>query len=256
MSRRTSRRRRGTIRLNRKRRRSSRGRRVRRNPFLYGVDVMKGVVVPVLGGTAGFMAARYLGNMLATRDMGTSDPKVGKTIVAAAGIAAIGIGATQVRGDLGKTLRANSGALILGMGLASAEAWLRNTPLLGGSPAAAVILPDILPDMTASAPPPPSSEEAASGVGSYYETAASGLADYYSEGMLGGLGADPGNQGLVEGAMNKMEAVSTVIPTDTAMRASTMPQFASVSEPFANNGDRGHAGGVFARHLFSGMMGS
>jgi len=225
---------------------------VRRNQGIFGADIMTAVAVPVLGGLAGFVAARYLGNMLAMRDMGTSNPKVGKTIAAVVGIPAV-----VALAPMSEMLSKNLGAVMLGMGMAPVEAWLRDTPLLGGSPAAAAVLDSA----------PPGAEpliveggeggggDAASGIGAYYETAASGLADYYSEGMLGGLGAQPGNQGHVDNAMNRMESVSTVIPTDLAMKARGMPQFESVGEPFVNQGDRGHAGGLFSRQLFSGMMG-
>ena len=226
---------------------------MRRNQGIFGADIMTSVVVPVLGGSAGFVLARYLGNMLAMRDMGTTDPKVGKTIAAVVGIPII-----VALSPMNKMIAENSGAIILGMGMASAEAWIRDVPLLGGGPAAAAILPDQMPLVVEGdeGSPEEVGGDTDSSIGSYYETAASGLADYYSEGMLGGLGADPGNQGHVDNAMNHMEAVSTVIPTDMAMPASTMPQFASVSEPFVNQGDRGHAGGMFARQLFSGMTGS
>lgn len=215
---------------------------------------MPDVVVPVLGGTAGFIAARYLGNMIAMRDMLTTDPKVGKSIAAAGGIAA-----TFAFGRKIPIVSRNSGAIVLGMGLAAAESWIRDTPLLGGSPAAAAV-PGIAPGAAIPASDMPGEVEVVgdgtSGFGAYYETPMTGLADHYTEGMLGGLGADPSDQSRVDSSMNQMEAVSTVIPTDLAMRASTMPQVASVRERFANSGDRGHAGGVFARHLFSGMMGS
>ncbi len=76
------------------------------------------------------------------------------------------------------------------------------------------------------------------------------------------LGADdPADQGQVDAAMDSLEsgveAISTVVPTDLAMRAPSMPQVRPVTESFARGaGDKGYAGGMFARHLFSGMMGS
>jgi hypothetical protein len=226
------------------------------------------VIMPVLGGTAGFIAARYLGNMLAMRDMGSSDPKVGKTIAAAVGIPAVFALSRSMPGGM---VAKNSGAIVLGMGLASAEAWIRDTPLLGGSPAAAAVTEPAPTNGNGIEPGAPIPEadlpgeveivddEGSAGIGAYFETGASGLADYYTEGMLGGLGADPADQSRVERSLNRMESpspVSTIIPTGTAMRASRMPQVAAVHERFANRGDKGHAGGMFARHLFSGMMGS
>ncbi len=251
---------------------------MRKNP-----DYMTSVVVPVLGGTAGFITARYLGNMMAMRDLITTDPKLAKTIAAGVGIPATFALSRQMPGGI---IARNSGAIVLGMGLAAAEAWLRDTPLLGGSRAAASVTEDL--------PPPPSNgngngngnglplpgtaplpdqpgemtviENGGDGLSSYYDypTNQEGQAlsdDYYTAQMLGA--ADPSNQASVEKSLNSMEAnggdvpaVSTVIPTDLAMRAQSMPQFASVRERFVNRGDRGHAGGMFARHLFSGMMGS
>jgi len=242
---------------------------VRRNQGFLGLGGVQWgpqVLLPVLGGTAGFIAARYLGNMLAMRDMGSSDPRVGKLIAAGVGIPAT---FALSRWKPGGVVSKNSGAIVLGMGLAAAEAWIRDTPLLGGSPAAAAVTepaPAAGPGIAPGAPIPPADlpgevevVEGASGIGAYFDEPTSGLADYYTEGMLGGLGADPADQARVEASMNHMESprpVSTIIPTSTALPASSMPQVAAVHERFANQGDRGHAGGMFARHLFSGMMGS
>lgn len=211
------------------RRRSSRLRRrrrkVRKNGFLAGVDWQHDVIMPILFGTAGFMAARYAGNMAAEKDWGTTDTKLAKT-----GAAAIGIPLTFAVSAKYPTVARHSGALVLGMGLAASEAWLRNTKLLGGSPAAAALTTD-------AAPP-------AEGAGSYYDYPTSGgqasLSAYYETPSLGA------------------DMVSTVTPTDLALPAHTMPQAAKVREPFADPAalDKGYAGGMFARNLFSGMMGS
>lgn len=239
------------IRMNGRRRRRSRRssrmalkmNRLVRNVF--GADIARDVVMPVLGGTVGFVAARYLGNMLAEKAGGTlADPRFAKTATAA-----LGIPATFWLAKKSPTVARNSNMIALGMGIAAAESWLRDTPLLGGSPAAAVV--ESAPSTEAA----PSSGDGTSGFGAYYSAPMAGLADYYSEGMLGGLGAEPGNQAAVDSTMNSMEAVSTVTPTDLAMQAPTMPQVAPVSEPFAE-GDKGQAGGLFARHLFSGMYGA
>jgi hypothetical protein len=58
----------------------------------------------------------------------------------------------------------------------------------------------------------------------------------------------------VDGSMNRMESISTITPTDVAMRALTRPQVRQITTPFAS-GDQGYAGGMFARHIFSGMVG-
>lgn len=271
MARKSSRRRKPRRRVSRKARRRSvkanrRRRRLRRNQFLpKWSELQAKVIVPVLGATAGFVAARYAGNWLAMRDLGTADPKVAKTIAAAVGIPAVYMVARRY-----PMVARNSGALVLGMGMASAEAWLRDTPMLGGSPAAAAITdaapaPEVL---TAGPVPIPEADapgEATvvedSGAGAYYNyaTTPSGkaalasyydyptnqygqaaLADHYSGSMLGGLG--------------DVDAISTVTPTGVAMRAKSFPQVRKVSEPFVTQGDRGHAGGMFARTLFSGMI--
>ena len=235
------------IRMNSRRRRGRRSSRMalkmnRLVRNMFGADIAKDVVIPVVGGTVGFIAARYLGNMLAQKGMISSDPRVGKSLAALAGIPA-----TFWLAKKSPIVSRNSNMVALGMGLAAAEGWLRDTPLLGGSPRAAAL--------TELAPAPAPSGDGTSGFGAYYSTPMAGLADYYSEGMLGGLGADPGNQGAVEDSLDDMESISTVTPTDLAMPAPNFPQVASISEPFAE-GDKGRAGGLFARHLFSGMYGS
>lgn len=217
-------------------------RRVYRN--IFGADLAKDVLVPVAGGAAGFLAARYAGNMLAMKGLGTSNPNTAKLIAAGVGIPAVFMLARKSPGGM---VAKNSGALALGMGLAVAEGYLRDTPLLGGSRVAAV-----LPGTAPAAP------AATSGLASYYDypvgRGGQALSDYYTQGMLGD--EDPANQASVDSSMDTMEAVSTVDPTDLAIRASTMPQEAPVTETLANRGDRGYAGGLFSRHLFSGMMGS
>lgn len=228
-----------------------RRRRLRANQ-LFGTDPMKNIVAPVLGASAGFVAARYLGNMLAMRDMGTSDPKTGKLIAAGVGIPATFLlarrmGATSLIGR-------NSAPIVLGMGLAAVESYMRDTPLLGGGPAAAVVADNgarLVPEGLVPADAPPAEVAAATATA---EASGDGLSAYYSYDMLGSLG-DPSDQSQVEASMDAVEPVSTVTPTDTALRARSMPQVAPVTERFANRGGRAHAGGMFSRHLFSGMMG-
>lgn len=250
-------RRRGSRRSSRMR--HNRRRRVRRNP-----DYMREVITPVAGGAAGFVAARALGNFWAQKGWISTDPKMAKLAAAGIAIPATFLLAQRMPGNI---VAQNKGAIVLGMGLAAAEAFLRDTPLLGGSPAAAQVTED-----TSSAPASlpgtaplvdqPGEQtvvEGGDGLSSYFGTAGLG-GDYYTAAMLGQT--DPADQSAVEASLDSMErnggdiAVSTVIPTDLAMKASTMPQWAPIRERFANRGDRGHAGGMFARTLFSGMMGS
>jgi len=259
MARRTSRRRRSSRRRRTSRnpryvvanRRRRRRRRVRRNQ-LFGGNLVQNVLVPVAGGAAGFIAARYLGNMAAMRDWGTTDPRTGKLIAAGVGIPATFLVARRMKSGV---VARNSGAIVLGMGLAAAEAWLRDTPLLGGSRAAAALTNGnggavLVPEGPVSADAPPAEIAAAEAAA---ETTGDGLSAYYTQGMLGSLG-DPADQAQVERTMDRVEPESTIIPTDTALRAHSFPQERRVSERFAS-GDRGHAGGIYARHLFSGMMG-
>ena len=160
----------------------------------------------------------------------------------------------------------------------SSRRW-RLRPLLGGGAVAAVVAAPVAAPV--GPPAPDGSTPAASGIGSYYQEgmlglgqtmyATAGLGRGYDishagapyKGMLGlgtmyataGLGdAEPGDQSAVDDRMDVMESVSTITPTDLALRAGTMPQVRPVDHPFAS-GDNGYAGGTFARHLFSGMMG-
>jgi hypothetical protein len=257
---------------------------------IFGADVMRDVVTPVIGGTVGFVLARYAGNMASERIPQLADPRYGKLAAAAVLIPATFAAARMYPG----MIRQNSGAVVLGVGLAAAESFIRNTPLLGGAPIAAVVAPEPV----APAAPAPS---AASGFGAYYNEGMLGLGRGYDlshagapyQGMLGigeyvdqpmsGLGTmyaaagigeyvnqpmsglgdsgdgigdsdDPGDQNAVDGSMNRMESISTITPTDVAMRAVSRPQVRRVTTPFAS-GSRGYAGGMFARHLFSGMVG-
>jgi hypothetical protein len=211
---------------------------------------MQSVVVPVLGGTAGFIAARTLGNFWAMKGWLSSDPRVAKSLAAGVGIPLTFLAARTM-----PMIAKNSGPIVLGMGLAAAEAWIRDTPLLGGSGAAAAMETpslspaDLLPP-TELVPPP--SSEAASGFGEYVSQPL-GQTDYYVGSMLGDS-LTPGDQGLIDHTMNRMESTSTIVPNDLALRARFMRQREPITTPFAS-GDKGYAGGVFARHLFSGMMG-
>jgi hypothetical protein len=93
---------------------------------------------------------------------------------------------------------------------------------------------------------------AAAGVGEYVEQPMSGMGDGDGLAGIGDLG-EPGDQGAVDVAANRMEAISTITPTDLALKAGVLPQVKRVTTPFAA-ADKGYAGGMFARHLFSGMV--
>jgi len=243
---------------------------------IFGANIAQDVLMPVLGGAAGFIAARAIGNFWAEKDILSSDPRVAKTIAAGVGIPAT----LFLSGKAGGMIQKNQGAIMLGMGLAASESWLRDTKLLGGGRMAAAVTPEAEMEAASSDAALPADEAPpAEGAGAYYDyptnrqgqalsayydyptnrqgQALSGLSgDYYTGAMLGS--DDPADQGQVDSALDSMdtgvEAISTVVPTDLAMVAPNMPQVAPVSEHFAS-GDKGYAGGVFARHLFSGMMG-
>lgn len=237
------------------RRHSRRGssRRVRRNAAnLFGADITRDVVVPVAGGAAGFLTARAVGHVLANRvPQLNGNVRLGKAIAAGIGIPAMFAYAATVR-----KMGLAPASAVLGMGLAAAEAYLRDTPLLGGSRVAAAI--------TEPAPPaPPEGTSgmmyATAGLGTMYAVAGLGRGYDLSHagapytGMLGlGDDADPADQGVVDQQMDNMEAVSTITPTDLALPAPNMPAVRPVNHPFATPNVR--TGGIFARHLLSGML--
>ncbi|RLB45787.1 MAG: hypothetical protein DRJ42_29160 [Deltaproteobacteria bacterium] len=204
---------------------------MRRNPMMpTWATIKNSAVIPLLGASAGFVAVRAAGNALADRDMGTTNPKTAKLIAAAVSVPVIyALAAKKPSGMVGR----HYGALLLGVGMASAEAYLRDTKLLGGSPAAAALTADDAATATTE------DGGGTAGLASYYDY----QTNREGQAAMFGLGSSHG-----------MEAVSTVIPTDTALIASSMPQWAPVTEKFVSHGDKGYAGGVFARQLFSGMV--
>lgn len=232
--------------------------RLRRN--IFGTDIMTGVVAPILGGTAGFIAARAIGNFWA--QMPNFPLVAGNARAAKLAAAIAGLPLVYYAGKYVPAIKQNSAMILLGMGVAATEGYLRDTPWLAGSPTS------LLADLRARAsttPSAPAPAPATSGFG----------ADYYTAGMLGegvdishygapykgmlglgySLGADPADQSVVDGALDHAEGISTVIPTDVAAIAPVEPQIRRVREQMVSRGDRGHAGGVFARHLFSAMSG-
>jgi len=269
MRRRHSRRRRHSIRANRRHHR-----RVRRNP-----DWMREVVTPVAGGTAGFLAARALGNFLANQNlpMLAGNPKLGKVAAAVVGIPLAYWATSKV--DL---VRENIGAIVLGMGMAPVEGYIRGLPILGGQQIAMLTTPMTTPSATPEAQSP-----------NAQPAATSGLADYYTAGMLGdwgggvdishygmpyrgmlGLGdadvssaASSGDQNATDALVDSAEyadrsaapggsipAVSTVTPTDVMAPMPMVPYAKKMTERMATPGERGYAGGIFGRTLFTESM--
>jgi hypothetical protein len=194
---------------------------------IFGANVMRDVVTPVLAGTVGFILDRYAGNMASMRIAQLADPRYGKLAAAA-----VLIPATFAAAKMSPMVRANAGALVLGIGLATAESFLRNTPLLGGAPMAAVIAPPT-PSVPTSPPATGSyySEGMLAGLGRGYDLshagapyqgmlglgggatmyAAAGVGEYVDQPMSGlgyAEGVDPANMATVDRTMNVMEAAA------------------------------------------------
>lgn len=241
-------------------------RRLRRN--IFGTDIMSGVVVPVLGGTAGFIAVRALGNFWANMPnfpLVAGNPRASKLAAAVVGIPLAYWASKKM-----PMVRDNSGAIVLGMGLAATEGYLRGTPWLTGSPAS--LLADLRAQHAVAsaggAAPAPSAPTAAAPAAA---PATSGFGQYYTPGMLGlGYGVDVSHYGApyqgmlglgddldqsVAPTQDGATGVSTVTPTDVASAMSNQPQARRVRERMVSPEDRGYAGGMFARHLFAGMAG-
>jgi hypothetical protein len=111
-------------RRSRKSSRRGRRRRLRRNQF-FGADLMKDVVTPVIGGTAGFVAARVLSNSIANiaavRNLLDKDKPAAEAANTKIAANLLGIVATLGLSTKVKMVKDNQGALITGMGLALAD---------------------------------------------------------------------------------------------------------------------------------------
>lgn len=196
-----------------------RRRKLRRNFF--GADLMKDVVTPVLGGTAGFVAARFLANGLANveairnildKDKPAADAENTKIAANVLGIiATLGL-ATKV-----PMVKKNQGALITGMGLALTDRLLGR---LTGD--AAAYLSGGFGEYVSS----PLGEYVSSPLGAYVQTP--GFGEYVDQPLSGlgntlyaaaGLGmeyatagysegVDPADMAGVDGAMDVMEAAA------------------------------------------------
>jgi len=200
-------------------------RRIVRNMF--GAEVMKDVFVPVLAGTAGFIAARAGGNLLSRQSLPVvgGDPRAGKLAAAIVGVPLImWLGKSQ------PMVMRNAGPILIGLGLAATEGYLRGTRFL--------------PEIPLIAEAPPVAPPATAGMGAYYTEGMLGAGmdvSHYGapfRGMLGDEGGGPGT-----------EAVSIVTPVDGMSPAPMQPTTRPV-----HKGRHGGGGGIFARNLFDGMM--
>jgi hypothetical protein len=70
-----------------------------------------------------------------------------------------------------------------------------------------------------------------------------------------GLGSDPGNQSAIDSVLEVAEGFSTVEPIDAAYPVIAKRAVRPVTEQMGSPGDRGWAGGTFARTIFSAMSG-
>lgn len=245
----------------RRRRRSTRRRgrrRMRRNQF-FGADLMKDVVTPVLGGTAGFVAARVLSNSVANiggirdiLDSGRAAADAQNTKIAAN---VLGILATLGLARKVPIIKRNQGALVTGMGLALTDRLLGKVGgAMGGYLGEYVNQP--LGEYV-NQPLGAYVNDPSAGIGEYvnqplgadlmYATAGMGETLYAAAGM-----GDPANQEHVDRTMDVMEAAAGMPyqaaagmgtlyaaaglgqeedETLKAMYAAEQPPFASIQTP-------------------------
>jgi len=201
-------------------RRRRRRRRLRRNQF-FGADLMKDVLTPVIGGTAGFVAARFLSNGLANveairnlldKDKPAADAENTKIAANVLGIiATLGLAAKV------PMVKKNQGALVTGMGLALVDRLLGRV-----TGDAAAYLSGGFGEYVSQ----PLGEYVSQPLGAYVETP--GFGEYVSQ-PLGGMGdtlyaaagmgtmyatagyaegVDPANMAGVDGLMDVMEAAA------------------------------------------------
>ena len=260
---------------------------------MFGADIMNDVLMPVAGGTAGFVAARFLSNGLANvegirgildKDKPAADAE--NTKIAAN---ALGIIATLGLSEKVPMIKKNRGALITGMGLALVDR------LLGKVTGDAAGYLSGMGEYVSQ----PIGEYVSQPLGEYVSQPL-GETLYAAAGMGGlgyALGADPADQGGVDRSMDVMEAAagmgnaaqqamaggtmyataglgaesdaglkafyaqeqpsfaSIQTPTDIAMPVTGgMPYARPVPETVVTPEGKGYAGGLFARNLFAGMF--
>lgn len=310
--RKSSRRRRSTRRnpkyVVRNRRRRSRRRRLRKN--IFGANLMKDVVTPVVGGTAGFVGARVMSNGIANisgirniLDSGKSAADAQNTKIAAN---VLGILATLGLSTKVKVIRENQGSLITGMGLALTDRLLAkltgptadylsglgeyvnqplgeyvnqplgayvqdpsmgeyvNQPLgmynEGMDPADQGGVDGLMDVMEAAAGT--GAYQAAAGMGTLYAAAGMGDTMYATAGMgtlyaAAGLGAGAEEDARLKQmyAREQPPFASIHTPTDMALTVNrSLPYARPVPSGLVTPEGRGYAGGLFARHLFGGMI--
>lgn len=210
---------------------------------ILGVSALGDVVIPVLGAVAGYVGVRLLGDAITetTLPFVGGNPNAGRAASGAVLGASLLYAAPRV-----PFLGEHQNPLLIGASIALAQ------------PVVERAVASVTPVDQPPAPRAPAPEAEPQGAGAYYSERSLGALIDISRagapyrGMLG-LG-DPGDQSVVEDHLDRAEEVSIVTPTDLAKRAISVPAFPRVRERMAGSpGDRGYAGGTFARMLFSGM---
>jgi hypothetical protein len=196
--------------------RSRRNRRLRRNAEGADSGIIQRLVVPSLVGTAGMMLASWLSENVVGRLLTGQDPKVLMLITGAGG----GALAVAMGSGIGMSDEVSQ-ALATGMGIAAVMPYV----------------PRLMSTVQTTPTQNASASANMSGFGDPLIDTAHYGAPY--QGMLG------------LGGPMQPPAVSTVIPVDLALQMKVKKQIRRIREPFAS-ADRGYAGGVFARQLFSG----
>jgi len=284
--------RRSSMRRNQKYVVMNRRRRVRRNglaSILGGADLMRDVVTPVIGGTVGFVAARLLSNGLANvsqlrgmLDSGADAAGAANTKIAAN---LLGIAATLGLSTKVGIIRQNRGALVTGMGLALTDRLIQR--FSAGTAVGGYLGEYVDQPMSGFGE---YVGQSMSGLGTMY--AAAGVGEYTNGVGEYVEGVDPANMAGVDGLMDVMEAaagtgameaaagfgdtmgsgeadaslaamyakrqppfVSTEMPVGGALPITgQMPLDKEIHESLVTPEGKGYAGGVFARHLFAGML--
>lgn len=176
--------------------------------------MLQSFVLPALVGAGGMLASQWVASSFTSRLLVGQDPRL-QFAVTGAGIGAL--------------------ALVFGEGLGLSHEVAEAAAIGAGISAIQPWLPKVVSDTT-----PVPATPAVSGMGLMVDVSHYG-APYKG---LFGLG------GPVD-----LPAVSTVTPTDLAFPAKRVAEVKEVTAQFASpKTDRGYAGGIFARQLFSGVM--
>lgn len=208
-----------------------RRRRLRRNAFLGGADLMKDVLMPVAGGTAGFVAARVLSNALANmdavRDLLDKDKPASEAANTKIAANVVGILATLGLATKVKLIKDNQGALITGMGLALTDRLLGR--VTGDAAQYLAGMGEYVSQPLGEYVSQPLGEYVSQplggmgGVGDYAKLPAWQGYEYATAGMgqtlyaAAGLGADPANQALVDAALDAAEHEGGVMQAAAGM---------------------------------------